>query len=471
MKKGNVLLKAIAILAIVLISLISFLGIHKRNLNKWENVIPKFKFSKELSQARIYGFVVDDSTEEVENSDSDDQSTENSNTTTSATNSTEEDTKSTTEVPVNDPNVLTKENYKKSKRIIEERLKVYGITDTTVSVNQNNGEITVSAPFDDSSNYSIDLITRKGDVEVVDTETKEVLISKDKVTKATAFYQPTSNENADSDKNYYDFGVRLTFNQEGQKKLREISRSYIASLDSEGKETQKTITVKIDGEDKFTTWFPNDTEFTELPIKLYQYVSADDAEVWNNTYNRCKVDETVINTETLPIAYEIATGTFIESEMNDTFIKTITIIGLVVLAIVILITIMKFKKEGILVSLIEIAYIAIHLLLIRVAGVSLAISGILTIGFMALVNYILLMSLMNSEKVMDKIEAFGRFVIILIPFIITAVTFTLGKEINIQSIGMVAIWGILTFACTLVTAIILLNTPKDEKNGVEKDEE
>ena len=48
------------------------------------------------------------------------------------------------------------------------------------------------------------------------------------------------------------------------------------------------------------------------------------------------------------------------------------------------------------------------------------------------------------------------------------IVFTLGKEINVQSIGMVGIWGILTFACTIVASIILLNSQK--KIGVESNE-
>ena len=137
----------------------------------------------------------------------------------------------------------------------------------------------------------------------------------------------------------------------------------------------------------------------------------------------------------------------------------------------ILITIIKYKKSGILISLIEIAYIAIHLLLIRVAGVSLSISGLLTIALMAATNYLLLILLMNETKVIEKIEAFGKFIITLIPFIITMIVFTLGKEINVQSIGMVGTWGILTFTCTLVASIILFSAQKEKKNGVEENEE
>ena len=482
MKKGNILVKAIAILVIILIILISFLGIHKRNLNKWDNVVPGFQFSKELSESRIYGFTVDDSTKEIpdpnaENSSEKTEAENNAETvlneeTTDNTEGEDDDETPTIEVPVNETSVLTRDNYNKSKKIIEARLKTFGITDTIVNVNEKTGAITVSAPYLESSNHAIDLITARGAIEIIDSETEEVLIGKDQIAKATAYYQPsTSTDDGEDDTTYYDLGIRLSFNSAGQNKLREISKKYIATTDEEGEEEQKTITVRLDGKDRFTTWFPSDQEFTELPMKLYQYVSPEDEDIWEADYNNCLIAQTVINSDTLPITYELTSGTFIESELNGSFIKNIAISGAVILAVVILITIIKYKKSGILISLIEIAYIAIHLLLIRVAGVSLSISGLLTIALMAATNYLLLILLMNETKVIEKIEAFGKFIITLIPFIITMIVFTLGKEINVQSIGMVGTWGILTFTCTLVASIILFSAQKEKKNGVEENEE
>ena len=59
----DVLKKIIVILVIILVSLISFLGIHKKNLNNWNNILPEYDLSKELSNIRIFAFSVDDSTE------------------------------------------------------------------------------------------------------------------------------------------------------------------------------------------------------------------------------------------------------------------------------------------------------------------------------------------------------------------------------------------------------------------------
>ena len=488
---NNILVKIIAILVIILICLVSFCGIYKRDLNTWKNILPKFVLSKELSQARNFEFTVDKSTKSVadekqkteENQEADEATTtekaedniEQAATTTEGAevldSATETEENTTKEVPVNDSSALTKDNYKKSKEIIEKRLKDYNVTDFNIGVNENSGSISLSTPYTNNSDSIIKLITSPGKIEITDTDSGEVLIDKSMIAKAQPYYTQTNNESNDG--TLYNLGIRLSFTSEGQKKFKEISKTHIETTDENGNAVQSTITVQIDGEDghRYTTWFLPDENYTELPMTLYQNVSSKDMETFNSNYNECLIQAIIVNTSTMPIVYDLDSGSYIESNLNKDFIRTIIIIATIVLIVVLAINIIKNKKDGILISLIEIVYIAIHLLLIRLAGVSLTLSGMLTIMLMAIANYLLILSLYNQVKPIDKIKSFGKFIIVMIPFIITTICFTLiGKEINIQSIGMIGIWGILTFACTLVFSIILLNLQNVKKNGVENDE-
>ena len=181
----------------------------------------------------------------------------------------------------------------------------------------------------------------------------------------------------------------------------------------------------------------------------------------------CFVTQTILNNDEFPITYKLTSGSFIESDLGENFVKGLSIAGIVLLAIVIVLTIVKNKKDGFCASIIEIGYIAILLLIIRAASVSLTLSGILTIAIMAIVNYFLLLTFMKTEKAIDKLEKFGNFILTIIPFIITIVVFALGKEVNTQSIGSVGIWGIFGFIYTLVAAIFLIDGKKAKKNGVE----
>lgn len=483
----NALAKLIVVLLIVLVSLISFLGIHKRNLNTWKSILPDYQFSKELSEIRTFEFSVDTSTKDKS---SDENTAENTtgNATENATNTVAEgttentdntanttDTNSTNttaeQVPVNDPAVLTKENYLKTKKIVENRLKDFGIADAEVTVNENNGKLAVSVPYEGTTDYSAALASQKGKIEIIDSETKEVLMDRSMIKKASAYYQQANNNDSATattdDTVSYNLGVKLTFTSEGQKKLNELSKTYIETTDENGETSQKTITVQIDGEDKYITYFTPDGEYTELAIPLYRSVSADDMDTFNSDYKDCFVTQTILNNDEFPITYKLTSGSFIEADLGENFVKGLSIAGIVLLAIVIVLTIVKNKKDGFYASIIEIGYIAILLLIIRAASVSLTLSGILTIAIMAIVNYFLLLTFMKTEKAIDKLEKFGNFILTIIPFIITIVVFALGKEVNTQSIGSVGIWGIFGFIYTLVAAIFLIDGKKAKKNGVE----
>ena len=394
----NALAKLIVVLLIVLVSLISFLGIHKRNLNTWKSILPDYQFSKELSEIRTFEFSVDTSTKDKS---SDENTAENTtgNTTENATNTVAEgttentdntanttDTNSTNttaeQVPVNDPAVLTKENYLKTKKIVENRLKDFGIADAEVTVNENNGKLAVSVPYEGTTDYSAALASQKGKIEIIDSETKEVLMGRSMIKKASAYYQQANNNDSATattdDTVSYNLGVKLTFTSEGQKKLNELSKTYIETTDENGETSQKTITVQIDGEDKYITYFTPDGEYTELAIPLYRSVSADDMDTFNSDYKDCFVTQTILNNDEFPITYKLTSGSFIESDLGENFVKGLSIAGIVLLAIVIVLTIVKNKKDGFCASIIEIGYIAILLLIIRAASVSLTLSGILT---------------------------------------------------------------------------------------------
>lgn len=472
-KLTNALVKVIAILAIILVALISFLGINKRNLNGWKKVLPEFNLSKELGEVRIFSFVTSTATKEVEeNSDetkdeADTQTTEEQNTEdTENAESTDTSSTSKKEVPVNDSSVLNKDNYKKVKNIIEERIKKFGISDATVSIDDESGEVSISVPQTNISDYLVSLVTKQGKVEIIDSDTKEVLISRNMIKDVSAYYVQSndSSTSTNSSEITYDEGIKFEFTSEGQKKLNEISKNYIETTDEDGNTSQKTITLKIDDEEKYKTYFSPDGNYTNLAIPLYQGVSVDDMTTFNDNYAECRIISTCLNNDEMPIIYTVSTGTYIESNLGENFIMYTVIVGVMILVVVALGMIIKFKKNGILMALIEIGYVAILLLLIRAASVSITLTGLIMILFMSLINVFLLCLMLDKHKAMK----FGRFILNLIPLLITIIVFVFAKDVNISSIGSVGFYGFITFIYTYLISILLLNDVKnDEKNGVE----
>ena len=166
----------------------------------------------------------------------------------------------------------------------------------------------------------------------------------------------------------------------------------------------------------------------------------------------------------MPIIYTVFTGTYIESNLGENFIMYTVLVGVVILVVVALGMIIKFKKNGILMALIEIGYVAILLLLIRAASVSITLTGLIMILFMSLINVFLLCLMLDKHKAMK----FGKFILNLIPLLITIIVFVFAKDVNISSIGSVGFYGFITFIYTYLISILLLNDVKnDEKNGVE----
>lgn len=457
----NILTKGIIILLIILISLISFLGIHKKNLNGWKNILPEYTLSKELSNIRTFVFSIDSSTEEVEDKDAA-QSAES--TTQEGEQQTEAPKK---QVPVNDINALTLENYKKSKNLISERLKKFGVTDYSVTLNEKTGEISVDVPYQSITDYTVSLAINKGTLEIIDSETKETLISKDMIKSASVNYKASDSTTTDSKYPSYDIGLVLTFKKDGQNKLNEITKKYIQTIDENGESSQKYVIVQIDGENKYQTYFSPDGQYTELFIPLSQNISTENMQTFNDKRNEAAVVAAELNTESMPIKYSLTKGTFIESTTSDNFLIYIAIFGIIIIAAISIVMIVKNKTNGLIATIIEIGFISIHSLLIRATKVSLTLSGLAAILLVALINYIIIRMLMNKEKAIDQLKTYGKILFNMIPFIVTIIVFTVSKNIHLQSVGMVAVWGIIISTIYTLLASILLLRKNNTKNGVE----
>ena len=110
-------------LLVILISMINFVGIYQKNKNRMENKVKDYSYSMSLNGARTIKLKVN--------------------------------TESKDDVPNNGEEVLTAENYKKSKEVIEKRLNKMNVEEYTTSVNEATGEITIQIPEQNSQTDTI----------------------------------------------------------------------------------------------------------------------------------------------------------------------------------------------------------------------------------------------------------------------------------------------------------------------------
>ena len=473
----SVLRKLIVVLLILLLCAISFLGIHKRHLNGWENILPDYVFGKELGEARTFNFEVSSETKTV-NVKNEEESSEEAKTEETASDETqeattepavqvdsqEEEEPKTTEVPVNNQEDLNAKNYRKAKQIIENRLQRFGIEDEIVTVDESTGKLSVIVPQSKEGDYTVDLVKESGKLEIIDSDTEEVLIDNSMIKKVSSGYNQSRTTSTDSDAKYIDIGLSLEFNGKGLDKLNEISKKYIEYTDENGEATQKTITVRISGEDQYRTYFDPEGNYTTIFVPIFNSIDVNDTKSFTNNYNDCLVLEAVINAGALPVIYSDISGTYMSSNLGENFIRNVVIVIVVILAAIGIYMLLKYGKEGLMIDLIELGFVALLALLLRAASVTITFMGLIAFLLMSFLNFYLIVGL--KEK--DKVEAFAKFLLRILPLIIAVVVFVFATNVDAKSLGMVGFWSLLGYVYTFLVSLILLKN--NEKEGAKKHE-
>ena len=173
------------VLVMVLISLVGFGGIYLKNKVTYNNVLPSYELGANLTGSRITTLIVDNGTEEViydKDGNIVDKIPEG------------EDEKAYTKenIPVNGEEIKNTENYKKTKKIMEDRLKSLGVPNYVVRVNEENGTISVELEDNDDTNTILSYLLESGNFEMIDSESKEELMTNDDIETAKVFYNQGS---------------------------------------------------------------------------------------------------------------------------------------------------------------------------------------------------------------------------------------------------------------------------------------
>ena len=219
MKAEQKLKVVLVILLIVLISLISFGGIFVKQTKFVNNILPDYSWGTDLTGSRMLGISVDASTNTVIY-DKDG-------------NVVEEEGKDTTtkEEPVNPEEILTKENYEKSKAIITERLKRMGLANYTMRFDEENGKMYINLPEDSQTDTIVQYVSIKGDFKIIDSETEEELLNKDHLEKAYWSYNTSETGTT--------IFLVIQLDKEGTEILKNITNTYTSYVeDGETKNKQ-----------------------------------------------------------------------------------------------------------------------------------------------------------------------------------------------------------------------------------------
>lgn len=458
MKKEGSLKSILAILVIVLVCLISLGGIYVKKNNVMKNVLPDYVLGKDLDGSIIVKLDVNKSedssedTKEDENSDSEGDSQENNETQNTDENASEDQSETKTENGQAEQNIYTVENYNKTKQIIEKRLKIVGMENYELRLDEQTGSIVIEVP-ESSELSTIGSVIKTGKTELKIDETNEVIGDKNSIKNFK-----TSIDDSNKSSGYGSaVKIEIQFSKDAVKKFKELNDNYVAPVDENGTTTENKVSLLVDGTSIVSI---EEKEFLESAVngsvQLWGNFSTDNKVIDSALLSIDKV-KMLIDTEDLPITYNanyVSEG--IKSNINKTGVISVFAVLLIVMCVYLLI---KYKLQGLLGELSIVGLGSLILLTLRFTKIEISISTIVAFAGMLILQFIYLTQILKTEKISEKVfnEKTGEYTRMLIPLliftIVAAIIPILAKSIiipfgNIQEIanfGMVGFWGLILF--------------------------
>ena len=449
------------ILIIILLTMVAFFGIYTQVQNRMENQVRDYELAMDLKGARTVRLKASEEKEEVIK-DAEGNVVETEETLTDEQLAEKGYTKE--EQPVNRQEVLTTENYLKSKKILENRLENLGISYYEIALDEETGDIIIRLPEDEQVDNIVSNINTVGKFEILDSQTKEVLMDNNDIKLANVLY---GSEGTSGTAVY----LNIEFTKEGAKKLENISSTYIPSEEgtAEGNTTsdentteedtqteEKTISMQIDGQEMMNTSFDEPIRTGKLQLSIGS--STTDTETLQGYIQRASSIANILDNGNMPIEYEIEENKYILSDITQEQLQWVKIAIAIVIVLGAIYFIFKYKGLGILGAISTLGLAAIYLLTIRYTNVILALTGIFGIFVIILLNDILLNKMLEKVKrekgqkttkpeVKEAVkESYKEYFLKLIPICISVIVLCFINWTPISSFGMVMFWGILLIA-------------------------
>lgn len=355
----------------------------------------------------------------------------------------------------NPEEVLTEDNYKISKNMIEGYLKAANISEYKIKENEKTGQIIVSVPETKKiANLTSDPITDEtsdtqraksvesilsttGSFEVKDSITGKVYLTEKNIKEAKANI-------------YQGYGVILDvkLNDEGKKILSDVSRKYVQE-EKDGKKYEKKATVTVAGMELVKATFAEPMDEGLMQINLGNgYGKGKD--VVTAIYGEAKRLENALKVGKTPIKYNVEQKTSgIKENINYKNAKIILLVILAVMLILALSLVFKYGLKGLYAMLVNISFFAVLVLAIRYTDVVVTIPSLVSVVVAYILEYVILLKYLQNVKekdyeIADEVVDTLKYTFILI---ISSIILSFSHNILLSS-----------FAMTLFIAIILLFT-------------
>lgn len=462
------------VLAIILVTMVAFIGIYVPVQNRMENNVKGYSYMMDLKGGRNIILSVDEGkkttikdSEGKEVKDADNLSDEELN----------EKGYVKEETPYNNEEVLNADNYKKSKEILQKRLKELKIEEYDIKLDEENGNIVLNIPENDDTDSVISELSPAGKFEIVDSETKEVLINNNDLKLVNVMYGSNNSGTTSTGTTVY---LNIEFNKDGAKKLEDITNKYVksesTSSENENSEgtgsttTEKKVSLMIDDSEMLSTSFEEPIKTGKIQLSIGK--ASKDNETLKGYISQASNMATILNNGKMPVKYTVHENQYIQSDITNKELDLVVYTLLAIACVGLVFLIFKYKAIGALGTIAYVGLASLFLLLIRYTNVDLSIQGILGIALTLLLNYVFVYKLVSKVKnekskeltLSGKIkETYKEFFIRILPICIAVIVFCFAGWATISSFGMVMFWGIVLIAIYNVMVTNLLFRISDNK--------
>lgn len=420
------------VLVCILVILIGFFGIYKREGNAYINLVPDFVLSSDLKGSTTLELEIDKSTNK-EYYDKDGNKVDSSTVTDE-----NKDEYTEKEVPVNDEEQLNQENYEKVVKIIEKRLKFLSTDQYRIDLDKTSGKIIIT--FEDE--YADDIksiVPLEGSLELIDETTEDVVLNYADFKSAEATY-------ASLDEGYTIY-LNLKLNDNGIEKIKNIDKyKNNKETTEEGKEsTESKLKVMFDT-DQVASVSYDDILLTGSTLRITTGSNVTNTSTLQSQMNMNTVVAKLASIGKMPVVYKVSAEEFIASSQNIYYVVYGIYAFIAICVICAIIFILKYKINAIFMLLSFIANIAATALIIKLTKVSISINILPAITAFFILNIVLIKNILQNIKEENNIsKAFKNgflktldlFVITLIIFIVFAFT----NMAVLNSLGLLLFWG------------------------------
>ncbi len=361
-------------------------------------------------------------------------------------------------IAANPDEVKTKENYNLAKKIVKQRFSKLNQYEYNIRLDEETGEMIVEVPDDNFVIVEQSLVSTKGNFQMIDAQNGLVLMDNSMIKDAyMASYQNQGyliiefkKEYVDTLKDISNTYVEVTEETEKTEESEESEESEEAGESEEDEHDHtaetKNVSIKIDNTTIVpATYFGEEISTGMLQLALGDAATSEEslAEI-ENEVNALAIS---ISSENMPVEYVLSSDNLIKSEITNEDKVNIKIVATILVLIVSIILVLKYRFKGLMASLVGLFYIAVYTLMLRYTNVYITYTSSIVLGVLVMMNYMLFNKILKESKNEDNTLYFERnikkYIFEMIPFAIVAIVFTFMPAITISSVGMVAFWGLI----------------------------